>query len=107
MSLVDLKDAGIRLGGETILRDVNFGIERGEIVTIVGPNGSGKSTLLRLLSGLYTAQSGAVTLNNYGLDQLSEDVVRRHIGYLSQSTRLIRGSLRDSLLMGLPHLADE
>ena len=79
----------------------------GERVAIVGGIGAGKSTLLRLLSGLYTAQSGAVTLNNYAIDQLSEDVVRRHIGYLSQSTRLIRGSLRDSLLMGLPHIADE
>ena len=43
-----------------ILENINMGVERGEIVTIIGPNGSGKSTLLRALIGAVKPVSGQV-----------------------------------------------
>ena len=61
MSLITTRALGLRYGGQTVLRDVNFTIGRGEIVTIVGPNGSGKSSLLRALIGALKPASGAVT----------------------------------------------
>ncbi|WP_018257256.1 ABC transporter ATP-binding protein [Halomicrobium katesii] len=42
------------------LRDVSFGVERGEFVSIVGPSGSGKSTIFRIVAGLEAATEGAV-----------------------------------------------
>ena len=51
MSLIETRGMTLRHDGQTALRDVNFNIEPGEIVTIVGPNGSGKSSLLRALIG--------------------------------------------------------
>ncbi|WP_147125271.1 metal ABC transporter ATP-binding protein [Shimia ponticola] len=60
MSLITAKGTGIRLGGRTILSNVDFSIAPGEIVTIVGPNGSGKSTLLRALLGAVAPSSGTV-----------------------------------------------
>ena len=59
--LIEAKDVGIALGGRTILRDVDFRIARGEIVTMLGPNGSGKTTLLRILTGALKATTGRVT----------------------------------------------
>ena len=51
-------------GATQVLRDVTFGIERGEKVAIVGPNGIGKSTLLRIIAGMLEADSGSVTLGH-------------------------------------------
>ncbi len=82
-------------------------IEPGEQVALIGGVGAGKSTLLKLLAGLYSAQSGSVAVNGIDLGQISEDALRRQIGYLSQNARLVRGSLRDSLTMGLGHIDDE
>ena len=60
MSLITARDLSVSHGRRLVLRDVNFSIESGEIVTIVGPNGSGKSTLLRALLGMLRV-SGKVT----------------------------------------------
>jgi zinc transport system ATP-binding protein len=61
MSLIETCNLSLRYDGTLVLRDVNFAIERGEIVTIVGPNGSGKSSLLRALIGALPPASGQVT----------------------------------------------
>jgi len=61
MSLISAENLSIRLDGRTILRDVAFSIEEGEIVTVVGPNGSGKSTFMRALVGALPLASGHIT----------------------------------------------
>jgi len=60
MSLIEMKNLRVDLGGQTVLHDVSLSVEPGEIVTIVGPNGSGKSTLLRTLIGAQTPTRGQV-----------------------------------------------
>ena len=60
-ALIDARDVGVTLGGTTILRDVDFTIGPGEIVTMLGPNGSGKTTLLRVLTGALEPTAGRVT----------------------------------------------
>ncbi len=45
------------------LRDISFGVRRGEFVALVGPSGCGKSTLLRIVAGLQPATSGAVVVD--------------------------------------------
>ncbi len=53
--LIALRNAGVRFGPTTALREVSFTVGRGERLAVVGANGSGKSTLLRLLHGLQVA----------------------------------------------------
>jgi zinc transport system ATP-binding protein len=59
-ALVSARGVGVVAGRHRILRDVDFSIGSGEIVTFVGPNGSGKTTLLRVLIGARSASEGRV-----------------------------------------------
>jgi zinc transport system ATP-binding protein len=58
--IIETEGVSVELGGRVVLRDLNFAIRRGEIVTVVGPNGSGKSTFVRLLVGALPASAGRV-----------------------------------------------
>ncbi|WP_340589217.1 ATP-binding cassette domain-containing protein [Erythrobacter alti] len=82
-------------------------IDAGERVAVIGGIGSGKSTLLKLMSGLYSPQQGSVLLGGLDLSLVAEDIARRHVGYVSQDARLINGTLRDNLAMGLGDVSDE
>ena len=84
----------------------NLAIRSGEKVAVIGSIGSGKSTLLKLLSGLYAPQQGTVLLGRLDLSQVAEDVTRRHIGYVAQDARLVNGTLRDNLVMGIGDITD-
>jgi ATP-binding cassette subfamily C protein LapB len=82
-------------------------IRAGEKVGIVGGIGSGKSTLLRLLAGLYAPAEGQIRIGGLEMRQVAQDVLRRHIGYLPQDTRLLNGSMRENLLLGLSDPGDD
>jgi len=58
--IITLEYVDIRLGGRTILQDMNITVNEGEFIVVLGPNGAGKSTLLKLLLGLLKASEGTV-----------------------------------------------
>lgn len=82
-------------------------IRAGERVAIVGGIGSGKTTLLRLMAGLYAPQAGRVLVGGLDAGQIAPDVLRSHVGYLPQDYRLVDGTLRDNLLLGLSNPGDD
>ncbi|MEN3972131.1 ATP-binding cassette domain-containing protein [Sphingomicrobium sp. XHP0235] len=94
---------GVRTGVEI----EKLKIEAGDRVGIIGGIGSGKSTLLRLMAGLYAPAAGNVQVGGLDMGLIAPDVLRRHVGYLPQDTRLLNGSLRENLLMGLSDPGDE
>lgn len=51
-------------GGNLILSDINFSLQRGDVKAIIGPSGSGKTTLLRILGLLESPDSGSVSLDS-------------------------------------------
>lgn len=94
---------GARVGLEVPQLD----IRPGERVGVIGGIGSGKSTLLRLMSGLYAPGEGRVLIDGLDAATIAEDVLRRNVGYLPQDYRLINGTLRDNLLLGLDDPGDD
>ena len=68
-----------------IFHDVNFSINKGEVVSIVGPNGAGKSTLAKLLCGFLSPTSGQIILNNRDTANLSIKEIAEKIGYVLQN----------------------
>ena len=91
----------------TVLEMENLLINAGEKVGLIGPVGSGKSTLLKVASGLYRAPEGKVFLGGIDMAMLHPTVVRELIGYLPQDQRLVSGTLRHNLILGLPDPGDE
>src|SRR5260370_5444610 len=96
---LDLRGAGVRLGGRWIWRDVDLVVEHGEFVAVLGPNGAGKSTLLRAILGLLPLSAGAVQVLGHGATRGN-----RAVGYLPQRRSFdadlrIRG--RDLVPLGL------
>ncbi|UCN01323.1 ATP-binding cassette domain-containing protein [Sulfurimonas sp. SWIR-19] len=61
MEKLEVKHLTHHFGFTEILRDINFTLHKGEILSIVGPSGGGKTTLLHLCSGLLDVQEGEVT----------------------------------------------
>jgi len=82
-------------------------IASGARIGLIGPIGSGKSTLLRLLAGLYAPEGGHVLLNGVDVRQIAEEDLRTPCGYIGQDYRLISGTLRDNIVLGLPDPGDE
>ena len=67
---------------------ISLTVGEGEIVGILGPNGAGKTTLLRMMSKLMKPTSGMVSIR-IGEKEINDDIeVKRHIGYLSNNTKL-------------------
>lgn len=56
-----------------VLKNVNFGMEEGEMIAVMGPSGSGKSTLLYTVSGMDKATSGEVLFDGKNITNLSEE----------------------------------
>ncbi|MCP1452371.1 ABC transporter ATP-binding protein [Priestia megaterium] len=86
---------------KSILKDINFTINRGDSLTIVGPSGSGKTTLINLLEKLYYPQNGTITIDNKDIGQINTQELRKNIGIVSQGSALISGTILDNLLYGL------
>jgi putative ABC transport system ATP-binding protein len=77
----------------TILDNVSFAIPDGEFVAVTGASGSGKSTLLGLIAGLDAPSSGAITIDDASVTEMSEDALAtlrsEKIGFVFQSFHLI------------------
>ena len=78
---------------------VNLCAKNGEILGVLGPNGAGKTTLLRMLGSLMEATSGEVVITDETGNRITDgEDIKRHIGYLSENTKLYgRFSVREML----------
>ena len=64
-------------GGLTALSDIDFSIEKGEIVGLIGPNGAGKTTLFNMISGVYQPTSGSMKFDGIDITDLKPHKICR------------------------------
>jgi len=97
----------MNLRGKPALKLEKLQIQPGQKIGILGPVGAGKTTFLRLLSGMYKPSEGRIWLDDVDLAHLSKPLLAENLGYLPQEGRLVSGTLRDNLLLGLVDPGDE
>ena len=79
--IIRLKDISLSFGNRLILEDINFDINRGEILGLLGPNGVGKSTIFNLITGLLMPDHGSIMMNG-------ENVVKYAIATRSKKFKI-------------------
>lgn len=90
MAIIEFKHVEKYYGGFHVLRDINFRVDRGEVVTIVGPSGAGKSTLIRTINGLEKVDEGKLVVDGKNLRDKSTNFneLRRDVGMVFQHFNL-------------------
>ncbi len=84
-----------------VLKDLNFTIQKGEMIGLCGPVGSGKSTLLNLLTRIYDPPRGSLLIAGQDILDLAPDRLRQVVAYALQRVHLFSSSIRDNLSYGL------
>lgn len=77
----------------SVLKDINFSLEKGSLCTLLGPSGSGKSTLLNAVGGLEKIDSGSIIINECEISGLKQNALsnfrRKYLGFIFQFYNLI------------------
>ncbi|MEX0807840.1 MAG: ABC transporter ATP-binding protein [Dongiaceae bacterium] len=102
MTLLALKNVGIRFGGLKALDDVSLSVEAGEIVGIMGANGAGKTTLFSLIAGHQKPDSGRILFDGRNIAGMRPDAInRRGIARTFQIVRPFRSmTVRENVMIG-------
>ncbi|OAY73818.1 ABC transporter B family member 29, chloroplastic [Ananas comosus] len=97
----DIKFCGVtfRYGDDMppILDNLNLHIRPGETVAVVGPSGGGKTTLAKLLLRLYDPHSGRILLDDYDVQDIRLECLRRHIALVLQDSMLFSGTVAENI----------
>jgi len=100
-STIEFRDVTFKYEtGDTVLKNINLTIKKGDIVALVGPSGAGKSTLVDLIPRFYDPVSGAVLIDSGDIREYSVKSLRSHIGVVTQETILFNDSIYNNITYG-------
>jgi ATP-binding cassette, subfamily B, multidrug efflux pump len=84
--------------GKTVLEEISFRTEPGQVVAIVGPTGAGKTTLINLLSRFYDVNSGHIAVDGVDIRDLKINDLRTSMGVVLQEPFFFAATIRENLL---------
>ena len=98
-------DLSVGYDGKTLIHDINIGVRRGQVLTLIGPNGSGKSTILKTLTKYLKTIAGTVYVGEHQLDTISNrDLAKQVSVVLTQRLKTEMMTCEDVVATGrYPH----
>lgn len=95
--------------GVTVIREISFHVEKGELVSIVGSNGAGKSTTLKAVSGLIRPYSGKIAFDGKDITRMpAHEITALGLAHVPEGRRLFpKMSVLNNLLTGAHTLKDQ
>ena len=104
-AMLEIKGLVCGYGKKTVLRDVGFGVKKGEFAGVIGPNGSGKTTLLRAINGFLPSTKGNVAIEGKGMYQMARRELAQKVAVVTQSPEGVPPlSVEEFILLGrIPH----
>ncbi len=82
---------------ESILKNINFEVKKGDIVALVGPSGVGKTTIINLIPRFYDPDSGKIEIDAINLKEYSLQNLRSQIGIVSQNIILFNDTIYENI----------
>jgi len=109
VSLASLESVAVldQTPSSQVLYDVSFRAEPGQLVALVGPSGAGKTTISYLVSRLYDARNGVVSLNGIDVRDATFASLRESIGVVTQDAHLFHETIRANLLYAKPDATEQ
>jgi subfamily B ATP-binding cassette protein MsbA len=89
-------------GKDTVLKGIDFTINKGQVVAIVGPSGVGKTTLVNLIPRFYDPTGGNITIDGYNIKNVSLKSLRDQLGIVTQESILFNDTVRANIAYGDP-----
>lgn len=83
-----------------VLKDINLYLPEGKITAIVGASGSGKTTLMKLLLKFYSPTNGNIYFNNFNINDLSADSLRKNTGVVMQDGFIFSDTIERNIATG-------
>ena len=88
-------------GSKTILDDISFDVDTGEVLALLGPNGSGKSTLIKTICNIMEPRSGQILIDETPIEDIDITDLAKIVSYVSQSTAAATyTTVMDTVLLG-------
>ena len=92
---------------DKVLNNINFQINKGDILALVGPSGAGKSTLVDLIPRFYDTLSGSIKIDGKDIKELKINSLRSLMGIVTQETFLFDDSVKANIAYGVENISDD
>jgi ATP-binding cassette subfamily B multidrug efflux pump len=93
--------------GSEVLHDIDFTVKPGETIAIAGKTGAGKSSIASLIDRFYEVKSGAVLVDGYNVASVTQQSLRKQIGFVPQDPFLFSGTIEDNIRDGRREASQE
>lgn len=107
--LVEFQNVSFSYPGaeQPAVQDISFTAKPGQVTAIIGGTGSGKSTLISLIPRFYDVQQGSVRVDGVDVRDMTQDELRKKIGFVPQMAVLFSGTISENIRYGKEDATDE